>query len=197
MLTLYQLKPTFQQGLRPLLATLARSGILPNHLTLAALGLSIATGAVLVLWPSVGLWLLPPVLLVRMALNALDGMLAREYQLVTPWGGILNELGDVVADTALYLPLALLPGIFAPGIVAIVIGALLTEFAGVLGPQRSYAGPMGKSDRALLFGIMAILLSFGLVPTTWFALLWPIICCLEIWTIGNRLRAILAEAPCS
>ena len=53
---------------------------------------------------------LPPVLLARMALNAVDGMLAREHAMQSALGAILNELGDVLSDTALYLPLAAAPG---------------------------------------------------------------------------------------
>ena len=43
-----------------------------------------------------------------MMLNALDGMLAREFDRPTPLGALLNEIGDLVSDAALYLPLALL-----------------------------------------------------------------------------------------
>jgi CDP-diacylglycerol--glycerol-3-phosphate 3-phosphatidyltransferase len=42
-----------------------------------------------------------------MALNAIDGMLAREHGQASRLGAVLNELGDVVADAGLYLPLAL------------------------------------------------------------------------------------------
>jgi len=36
-----------------------------------------------------------------MALNAIDGMLAREHHMQSKLGAILNELGDVVSDTVL------------------------------------------------------------------------------------------------
>ena len=51
-------------------------------------------------------WLLPIWLFLRMALNAIDGMLAREFQQQSALGGYLNEITDVVADAALYLPFA-------------------------------------------------------------------------------------------
>ena len=44
-----------------------------------------------------------------MALNALDGMLAREFGQQSRLGAYLNELTDVVADAALIAPFALLP----------------------------------------------------------------------------------------
>ena len=59
------------------------------------------------------LLLLPPVLFVRMALNAIDGMLAREFAQKSALGAVLNELGDVVSDTALYLPFATIAGVDA------------------------------------------------------------------------------------
>ena len=62
-------------------------------------------------------------------------------------GAILNELGDVASDIFLYLPLAIVPGIPAWLMVAIVIASILTEFAGVValqaGAERRYDWPMG------------------------------------------------------
>ena len=67
--------------------------------------LSFATGG-LVYWRVESRWpliLIPITLLIRMALNAIDGMLAREHNMKTPLGAILNELGDVLSDSALYV----------------------------------------------------------------------------------------------
>ena len=63
-------------------------------MTLAALLLSLAHGAWLALmpgsrWP---LLLLPVTLFLRMALNAIDGMLAREHGMKSAAGAVLNEL---------------------------------------------------------------------------------------------------------
>ncbi len=41
--TIYQLKPAFQAGLRPITRALARAGVTPNQVTVAALLLSIGT----------------------------------------------------------------------------------------------------------------------------------------------------------
>ena len=54
------------------------------------------------------LLLLPLVLFLRMALNAIDGMMAREFGQKSRLGAVLNELGDVLSDACLYLPFALL-----------------------------------------------------------------------------------------
>src|SRR4051794_11781316 len=105
-LSIYALKPRFQALLRPLAALLGRTGITANEVTLAAAIVSIVVGA-FVAWhaPDRTPFLLIPLwMFVRMALNALDGMLAREFGQQSRLGAFLNELGDVVADAALYLP---------------------------------------------------------------------------------------------
>jgi CDP-diacylglycerol--glycerol-3-phosphate 3-phosphatidyltransferase len=143
------------------------------------------------------LWLLPLVLFVRMALNAIDGMLAREHNQKTSLGAILNELGDVFSDAALYLPLAMIPPFDPKLIVLIVICAILTEMTGVVGVQigasRRYDGPMGKSDRALIFGALGLLLALGapILPIVR-PVLWVILILLLL-TILNRSRAALRE----
>lgn len=102
-MTLYQIKPLFQSLLRPTMFWLYKHHVTANHITLAALALSLITGLLLVAQPILFL-LLPIVLFIRMALNALDGMLARECNQQTRLGAILNETGDVISDIALYLP---------------------------------------------------------------------------------------------
>lgn len=203
MMTLYALKPRFQNTLRPVARGLHGRGVSANQVTVAALLLAVATAGAMGLWPTPAmLWLLPPVLLLRMALNALDGMLAREFQQPTPLGAVLNELGDVLADAALYLPLVLIPGVSAALVAALVWLALLSEFCGVaavqIGARRRYDGPMGKSDRALLLGGIAVLLGCGVAAGFWLTALLFAANGLLIMTCYNRLRAALREVtPCS
>src|SRR5689334_22253802 len=107
MASVYDLKPRFQTLLRPLVRTLAAHGVTANQVTVAAAVLSIAAALVLAALagsrPS--LVLMPLVLFLRMALNAIDGMLAREHGQKSRLGAVLNEAGDVVSDAALYLAL--------------------------------------------------------------------------------------------
>ena len=164
-MSVYALKPKFQALLRPLVQRLAQRGISANQVTLLACGLSILIGLLISLCLSSdwlwGLLLLPIFLFVRMAMNAIDGMLAREHAQQSALGGYLNELTDVVSDAALYLPLLLLPGSNSLLVWLLVLQAALSEFAGVLGQVhgngRRYDGPMGKSDRALWLGLFAII----------------------------------------
>lgn len=202
MMTLYALKPRFQNTLRPVARRLHGHGVSANQVTVAALLLAVATAGAMGLWPTPAmLWLLPPVLLLRMALNALDGMLAREFQQPTPLGAVLNELGDVLADAVLYLPLALFPGVSAVLVAALVWLALLSEFCGVaavqIGARRRYDGPMGKSDRALLLGGIAVALGCGAPAGFWLTALLFAANGLLILTCYNRVRAALREmTPC-
>lgn len=199
-MTLYALKPAFQNLLRPFAARLARAGITANQVTLAAGLGSVALGVALCLAPRPWLFLLlAPWMLVRMALNALDGMLAREFGLESPLGAYLNELADVVSDAALILPFALHgPGALAAGL-ALAFAATVSEFAGALGAGlgagRRNEGPMGKSDRALLLALLALWHGFTGAPFRWSAgVLWVacILVCLNVLrrsAIGARLAA--------
>ncbi len=109
-MTLYQIKPLFQSLLRPTMFWLYKHHVTANHITLAALALSLLTGLLLMLAAQPILFLLLPIVLIRMALNALDGMLARECNQQTRLGAILNETGDVISDIALYLPFFIFTG---------------------------------------------------------------------------------------
>src|SRR3954470_15131265 len=104
MASIYDIKPAFQNLLRPITRALAAAGITANQVTLSAMLLSCAVGGCVLGFPLEDwpLLLMPAFLFVRMALNAIDGMLAREHGMKSKLGAVLNELGDVVSDTALY-----------------------------------------------------------------------------------------------
>lgn len=206
--SVYQLKPRFLALLAPLTARLAHRGVTANQVTTLACLLSIGYGVALSLlqWQQLDaarwLWLgLPLFLLIRMALNAIDGQLARDYGQKSRLGGLLNEMGDVLADGALFVPLALVPELWAPLIALFIWLALLTEYAGVagllIGGGRRYEGPMGKSDRATLIGACGLALGSGLLgdtTTSHINILLLLACGLMIWTCYNRLRMALSHS---
>ncbi|SDU23995.1 CDP-alcohol phosphatidyltransferase family protein [Stappia sp. ES.058] len=197
--SIYDLKSRFQGILRPSVSRLAAAGITANQVTLAAVGLSLAGGAALALAPGhpLPLIVLPVLLFLRMAMNAVDGMLAREHDQKSCLGAVLNELGDVVSDIALYLPFALLPGVAGWLPVAICLLAVIGEMTGVVGIQigasRRYDGPMGKSDRAVVFGTLGVFLGVGLVGPTIVDIVLGITALLGGVTIINRARHALSE----
>ncbi|MCA0341528.1 MAG: CDP-alcohol phosphatidyltransferase family protein, partial [Proteobacteria bacterium] len=104
-MSIYKLKSSFQNLLRPLVGRLAAMGVTANQVTLIAAIVSVGIGALLLVNPVPALFALVPVwMLLRMGLNAIDGMLAREHGQKSPLGGYLNEITDVVSDAALYVP---------------------------------------------------------------------------------------------
>lgn len=200
MATIYDLKPKFQALLRPAAVWLAQAGVTANAVTAAALVLSVAQGTWLTVNPGAALPLLvlPVTLFVRMALNAIDGIMAKEHGDASPEGAVLNELSDVVSDAALYLPFGLIPGV-SPGLVALVVVAgIVSEMAGTLGPMikasRRYDGPLGKSDRAFAFGLLAVLIGVGITPGLWSSVYLAVLLALSATTVLNRARRIVAEA---
>ncbi len=200
MATIYDLKPCFQALLRPLSDALVRGGLSANDVTLGALLLSAAHGAWLALMPGSAwpLLLLPVTLFLRMAFNAIDGMMAKEHGLASPAGAVLNELSDVIADAALYLPFALIPGLNGMLAVLVVVAGIIAEMAGALGPlikaPRRYDGPLGKSDRAFAFGLLVVLIGVGVAPGLWSMLYLAVMLLLSALTVLNRARAIVADA---
>jgi CDP-diacylglycerol--glycerol-3-phosphate 3-phosphatidyltransferase len=199
--SIYDIKPAFQSLLRPLTRRLASAGVTANQVTLAAAVLSGAVGACVAIYPRERwpLLVLPGFLFVRMALNAIDGMLAREHGMKSRLGAVLNEIGDVVADTALYLPLGLVPGFSLWLVITFTLLSIISEMTGVvaiqIGSPRRYDGPMGKSDRAFVFGLLALLLGLGVSGGAWLFYVQVVLIALLGLTIVNRARRALAATP--
>lgn len=199
-MSIYALKPRFQQLLRPAVRALHRRDISANQVTLAACVVSLLLGLLLCAladsprW----FWLLPLWFFLRMALNAVDGMLAREFGQQSALGGYLNEITDVAADAALYLPFAFIAPFGGLQIGLLIFLAAMSEFCGVLGQVhgngRRYDGPMGKSDRAFVFGALALWYALaGSLPGWLDAVMWLLIAAL-LWTcwrrVANGLKAV-------
>jgi len=175
------------------------AGVTANQVTVAACAISIALGLALYLLPlpRAAFALIPLWMFVRMAFNAVDGMLAREHGHKSALGAFLNELTDVASDAALYLPFALIAPFSALWLGIVIVLAGLSEFAGALGPtvgaSRRYDGPMGKSDRAFVFGALGLYVALGWPLPDATALLMPLLAAAIAWTISNRIRRALAE----
>lgn len=195
-MTLYDIKPRFQTLLRPLTRGLHSRGITANQVTILAATLSVLLGAGLMLFPVSRLYILMPIFLfIRMAMNAIDGMLAREFHQKSELGAVLNETGDVVSDSALYLAFAFLPGVNPWLVAAVIMLAWMTEFCGVLSQAlngiRQYQGPLGKSDRALLFGTCGLCIAFFPQVVSYLNVVFILAGVLSLLTVLNRCRATL------
>jgi CDP-diacylglycerol---glycerol-3-phosphate 3-phosphatidyltransferase len=199
-LSIYQIKPKFQALLRPLVNRLAKLGITANQVTVLTCVISLLLGlGVFFAGADQKLFLLIPAwMFLRMAFNAVDGMLAREHQMQSKLGAFLNELTDVISDAALLAPFALLAMISPFLVVLIIVLAGLSEFAGALGQtvgaSRRYDGPMGKSDRAFVFGALALYIGLGGTLNQWINIALGVVAALIVWNCINRVRNAITES---
>ncbi len=167
MISIYKIKPQFQKALTPVLSFLHSKKVTANQITIASIVLSAIIG--LLFWIAddyqVLFLALPLGLLLRMALNALDGMMARIYNQQTKKGELLNEFGDVISDLLIFFPLLKYESSNIYLAALFIALSIINEFAGLLGKvisnERRYEGPMGKSDRALVISIYGLLCFFS------------------------------------
>jgi phosphatidylglycerophosphate synthase len=121
------------------------------------------------------LWGVPFFAFARLAFNALDGMVAVRAGVARPWGKVLNELADRLADLALLAPLLLVSGLNTILVTVALCMTLLVSYMGVLaeaaGAARQYGGVMGKADRMAWLALATVataasgsLLSLQILP---------------------------------
>lgn len=199
MISIYKIKPAFQKLLKPALAGLYKIGVTANQITWLAIFLSLLIG--ISFWYANNYRLLflalPVGLLVRMALNALDGMMARTYNQQTKKGEVLNELGDVISDIFIIFPLLVFESHVLYLIIIFLCLTIINEFAGLLGKvvsgERRYDGPMGKSDRAFVMGIYGIISFLNIDFKEYSAWIFSII--IVLLTISTAIRIKKALKP--
>ena len=196
MISVYKIKPKFQKLLLPLLLLLRKIGVTPNHITVFSIIFSFFLGFLLLNASENNfLYLLVALgLLLRMALNALDGMMAKNYNLQSKSGEVLNEIGDIFSDVAIYFPLLYFENLRFEYVVIFIILSIINEFCGVLAKiisgERRYDGPMGKSDRALFIGLLCIFLFFTI--EVYHFLNYVLILTIVLMMISSYLRLINA-----
>lgn len=158
----YALKPWFVRRLRSCEDVLVARGVSPNTITLAAVIVSAIAGTLTALGGSLDqplLWLaLLPLGVIRLALNALDGSVARRVGRSSARGAALNELGDRACDLALFVPLVAVAPVWAvfAGVAAMTLTSTAGAMAFAVTGRRDTSGPMGKSDRVVLLGLAAV-----------------------------------------
>lgn len=200
MISVYKLKPKFQQLLTPILLFLNRNKITANQITISSILLSVVIG--ILFWNTDhSKWFflsLPIGLLVRMALNALDGMMARKFNQTSKLGEVLNEVGDIVSDVIIFFPLLKFQPESLYLIIVFIIMSVINEFSGlmgkIVGKERRYDGPMGKSDRALMLGLYGLLLFFGLHISNYSHYIFGLLIFLLVISTYLRLKKSLNEA---
>ncbi|MRE72412.1 CDP-alcohol phosphatidyltransferase family protein [Staphylococcus sciuri] len=198
-MSIYEIKPKFQQLLMPIVDWMRKIGMTPNQVTILALVLSILTGIILSIFHE-NKWiyiLMPIVMFVRMALNAIDGVMAKKYQMKSHLGFLLNELGDVISDLFLFIPFVFIAEDYGIGIMLFISLSIISEMAGVtvrvIGSSRRYDGPMGKSDRAFIVGFISFLIFVHLNIIPYLHFVFYICSILMLINIYNRITNGLKE----
>jgi len=197
MISIYQLKPKFQKLLEPVLVFLYHIKVTANQITIVAIVLSFIIGVSFWLSDTYSfLFLVLPIgLFIRMALNALDGLMARRYNQQSKKGELLNEIGDIVSDVFIFLPLIKFEKHILFFVVCFIALSIINEYAGIMGKvlknDRRYDGPMGKSDRALLIGLYGILSFFGVNFSNYSIYFFSIIIILLFISTYTRLKKAL------
>ncbi|WP_425255441.1 CDP-alcohol phosphatidyltransferase family protein [Mammaliicoccus sciuri] len=199
MISIYEIKPKFQQLLMPIVDWMRKIGMTPNQVTILALLLSIVTGIILSIFHE-NKWiyiLMPIVMFVRMALNAIDGVMAKKYQMKSHLGLLLNELGDVISDLFLFIPFVFIAEDYGIGIMLFISLSIISEMAGVtvqvIGSSRRYDGPMGKSDRAFIVGFISFLIFVHLNIIPYLHFVFYVCSILMLINIYNRITKGLKE----
>jgi len=199
LISIYEIKPKFQQLLMPIVDWMRKIGMTPNQVTILALLLSIAMGIILSIFHE-NKWiyiLMPIVMFVRMALNAIDGVMAKKYQMKSHLGLLLNELGDVISDLFLFIPFVLIAEDYGIGIMLFISLSIISEMAGVtvqvIGSSRRYDGPMGKSDRAFIVGFISFLIFVHLNIIPYLHFVFYVCSILMLINIYNRITNGLKE----
>jgi len=172
-MTLDRLRPLATRLLDPWVAAADRLGLTPNGVSVLAFGTAIAAGASFALagagaealsvpdladplWYAVGATMVG----INGWLDLLDGALAREQEVASDAGDLLDHVLDRYADIVIVAGLAAGVGGatgYALGFAA-VTGVVMTSYLGTqsqaVGLDRVYGGLVGRADRLAIIGLV-------------------------------------------
>ncbi len=172
-----KLRSRIDTQLRPLAEQAAAAGLAGDRISWSILLLAAVTGALLLALPaalpglSALLLLLPAALAARGLLGGIARLQETEAASPAPREPVLREVTDAAADALLYLPLAAYPGITAAPVILLLVLGLLVEIAGLAvvagGRERPRGGPMNSSDRAVVFGLVGVIVALEPGTAPW------------------------------
>jgi CDP-diacylglycerol--glycerol-3-phosphate 3-phosphatidyltransferase len=160
---LYALKSWFSGLLKPLIFFAVQCKLSPNVFTvLGVVGGALAGFGV----ASMSTWLVLVGVVVRLAGANLDGAVARAIGRESRSGFWINEVGDRLADWAifaglLFMPLALPIDVWVTVMVAVALPTAVSLWGVRRGAARINGGPFGKTERCLFAVVFVALLEFG------------------------------------
>jgi phosphatidylglycerophosphate synthase len=143
------------------------------------------------------LWVIAAASLVilRLACNALDGMVATDTNTARPLGQVYNEFADRIGDVAVLIAVTVRADLVWLGLAAIVL-TLLSSHMGTLaasaGGTRQYIGVMGKADRMILLALAAVVALF-LDQSQVFSVYLTVVAVGCLLTLFQRTRAVRRE----
>ncbi|PSP85264.1 CDP-alcohol phosphatidyltransferase family protein [Halobacteriales archaeon QS_6_64_34] len=177
-MTLDRFRHVADRALDPFVGAARTVGLSPNGVSVIAFLLAVAAGGVYTLAAGRPLLYLVGAGLVFLNgwLDLVDGALARELNVASSAGDLLDHVLDRYADIVIIVGLAAGIGQWALGIAA-VTGVLMTSYLGTqaqaVGLDRVYGGALGRADRLALVGIVTGIAAFvrptglGLDPIGW------------------------------
>lgn len=193
------LKTWLQKLMHPLARILFDDGVRAIHVTSCAGLISVAVGmlvAAFAFHPPIFV-LIPIWMLIRTLFNAVEAVLIGEFGQHSKLGTCAHELSRVIAETALFLPFAVIPKVSLLLVLLVTLLAILSEFAGLLGPlikaSRRRDGPMKSDVRMLCFGIFGAGIGSGYVLTAPINIALAAMALLLVMTIISRIRRAVAE----
>jgi len=160
---LYALKNWFSGLLKPLVFFAVQRKLSPNLFTvIGILGGALAGFGV----ASVNTWVVLVGVVVRLAGANLDGAVARAAGRESHRGFWINEVGDRLADWAifsglLFMPLALPIDVWVTVMVAVALPTAVSLWGVRRGAARINGGPFGKTERCLFAVMFVALVEFG------------------------------------
>jgi archaetidylinositol phosphate synthase len=158
-MTLDKLRPIATVVLSPFVTSAKRVGLTPDAISLVAFAVAVAAGiSFLQARPA---WYLAGAVFVFLNgwLDLLDGALARDLEIDSRAGNLLDHVLDRYADLVVVAGLAGGIGRYGLGFAA-VTGVLLTSYLGTqieaVGLEREYGGLVGRADRLALVGLVGV-----------------------------------------
>jgi archaetidylinositol phosphate synthase len=185
-MTLDRFRWVADRALGPFVGAARTAGLSPNSVSVIAVLLAGAAGGVYaVASRDPRLYLVGAVLVFLNGwLDLIDGALAREMDVASAAGDLLDHVLDRYADLVIIVGLAAGIGEWALGIAA-VTGVLMTSYLGTqaqaVGMDRVYGGLLGRADRLALVGIITGLAAFvrpvglGLNPVGWLLVVFAVV----------------------
>ncbi|MBZ6496533.1 CDP-alcohol phosphatidyltransferase family protein [Natrinema longum] len=170
-MTLDRFRPYVSRFLDPFVEGFDRLGLTPNGVSVIAFGMAILAAVAFALGGLEDpIWYVAAAVLVFLNgwLDIVDGALAREQEVASAGGDLLDHVLDRYADIVVIAGLAAGLEDFLLGFAA-VTGVVMTSYLGTqaqaVGLDRVYGGLVGRADRLAIIGIAGFL-AYPLAGTT-------------------------------